>query len=282
NNVGYLNNFLGNYQQARAEIHRAIRLFEQTGAYVTAAQAYDSLGETFLALGDFAAARREFQLAYDRMRANEQKYDEAFVLANLARVDAAEGEYLQAETKFREAIRMLEETGIHKEVAVVYGNLGALYRRMGQLQKADEAIRRSISGLQDVTGPYHLAKVSLEKAALLIDRHQPEDAGALIDAASQAAEQSGTRPLLVQAGLVRARQQAAAGQADRAAETLRATLAAAATDLERGEVYFSLWELAGDRDGAQAAMQIYARLAENIRGGEVCRRLEALRAALGD
>lgn len=280
NNVGYINNFLGNYAEAEEKIRRSIRVFEQTGAHATAAQAYDSLAETLFALGDYPAARQAFQKAYDLMSANEQKYDEAFALANLGRLDAAEGDFDPAVERLREAIRMLEETGVQKEAAVLYGILGGVYRQKGDLIQAKECIDRAVVALKTVSGPYWLAGAYLEKAELLIDLKQFDEVETLVDAAEPMAARAGGRPVLARAARIRARWLAATGRADAAVETLRAAHSLASTDFERAAADYLLWELTGDSESAQNAWEVYARLGEKIRGGEVITRLESLRAAI--
>ena len=94
--------------------------------------------EAYLALGDLPAARRDLDEAMIVARRIESGYDEGHALADLGRVERAEGNTERAESLLHDALRMHVEHGDRPSIADTLESLGGI---AASLESAAEAAR---------------------------------------------------------------------------------------------------------------------------------------------
>lgn len=106
----------------------------------------------------------------------------ASTLSDIASVRLGQGEYAQAETRFRRALEIREEatTLDHPAIATAIGNLGAALLRRGKLDDAERHLRRALEIRERELGPEHpgvaLTLSSLAIALEEMGRYEEEEA----------------------------------------------------------------------------------------------------------
>jgi len=135
-NLGYINTVLERYEEAIAYFRRATEIDQ------TFAQAYQRMGECYLALGKTEEARKLMDLAA-KVYLSKEKYDEN------------RGEIL------REVMR------VNPKTINIFNTLGIIYRRQGRYEEAADQYRRALKvNPRDENIHYNLARTHFELGEL--------------------------------------------------------------------------------------------------------------------
>ena len=145
----------GNYQQALAELDRAIEIAELIGSETFGALAYYNRGETYLRIGRLDDALRDLHRAqqiWERLGSD----DVAYALAQLGDVQLLRGQRSEAIALYRQAIELAERRGdVQGLVPALIGLAKALVA--DDPTAAAEAAERAVATSTAVTMPHALA-----------------------------------------------------------------------------------------------------------------------------
>ena len=151
------------------------------------AKLHNNLGQLDQRDGELEAAEHhlETSLALWSAPGTSPTAERAFAADNLAAVLSQRGQHDRAEPLHIEALKLLQGLGPQRraDVATVHGNLGLLYRRRGELARAQASLLRSVDGhlrLEPLaSGGAQLPLVNL--IDVLLQRGQPRQAEEMVD-----------------------------------------------------------------------------------------------------
>lgn len=133
---------------------------EALPAAATDPKTMTALGKAYLALGDLARSRQQFDLARYMVREDTATtYDPTFMVqlaCGAAAAAQAVGAYDEAERLLLDAIKELDTEGVDPRTsAVVQANLGRMYLTMERLDNADSQLNRALETSTKLHGPQH-------------------------------------------------------------------------------------------------------------------------------
>ena len=151
------------------------------------ANLHNNLGQLDQRDGELEAAERHLEtaLALQSAAGTSPSAERAFTADNLAAVLSQRGQHDRAEPLHLETLKLLQGLGPqHRaDVATVYGNLGLLYRRRGELARAQASLLRSVDShlrLEPLaSGGAQVPLVNL--IDVLLQRGQPRQAEEMVD-----------------------------------------------------------------------------------------------------
>jgi len=111
------------------------------------AEALMGLGWNHYALGQWDPARAAFEKVLDAGTRNQMPHLVAQAHQGLGSVAARQREWQTAVNHLEEALRLNPRPGF---VASTQGTLGRVYRGMGKLPEAEDALRKSVAGVEDL------------------------------------------------------------------------------------------------------------------------------------
>ncbi|WP_198047542.1 tetratricopeptide repeat protein, partial [Kutzneria sp. 744] len=197
NNIGLVDEHLGNYEEALSRFARAAEVADEVGDRPGRARALDNLGNVTEYLGRYDEALRHKQKALDIAREIGDVVGEASTLNNLGNVYERIADHRTALAHYQRALDIGRRIG-HAEIeGHALDNAGSAYRHIGDHAKAEDHHRRAIDLAREAGNNYLLARALNNFGETL--RHQG-DRSAAADAYREAlAIASSLRELLVQA-----------------------------------------------------------------------------------
>jgi tetratricopeptide (TPR) repeat protein len=172
----------------QSEFTRSLELLEEALTVHRRGEAPDGeglvlaqMGSTYYNQGRYREARESLELALPIFTASGYKYRQAAATANLGTVIVMQGELGTARRLLTEGLRVSREISDAEGTGMALGMLGELYRRVGDVDRAERYFRESAEIADDIG--YHLlssdSRVGL--ALLAIDRAEPDEALRLAD-----------------------------------------------------------------------------------------------------
>jgi class 3 adenylate cyclase/tetratricopeptide (TPR) repeat protein len=144
---GFINTRRGDYDVARQQCQRALRIAEELGELTALARAYVLLGHIARMLGNSVQAIGHFQRAFELcQRAGDISY-QALARNHIANAHFYMGQWKEAERHYRQARQIFDQIGDVYNRAMTDNNLGGIACNQGRL---DEALAFYQEGLRSV------------------------------------------------------------------------------------------------------------------------------------
>ena len=283
NNLGYVRNYLGDHEQALRDAKRAIPLLHQIGIYIDEANAYDTMGENYLALGLFIQAKECFQNALGFAQQIELlAMERAYYQINLAIANIELGHYAEAEDLLHQIFDLLEGTNNQKVIARVYVALGKLYSHTGQHAQALENYDRAIDRFHKAGESKEIAPFLVEKGFIFLARGEIQQGYEFAAEGLRIAEEIHRLPVILRARLLIALLDHAGGRAQAAIGQLRQLLQIANIPFVQAAIHYELWRIIQAPEHGQRALSLYRKLNERSSGVLYQTRLQILEISLSE
>lgn len=260
NNVCYVQNMLGNYEEALQDAERLQALLPKLGDHLTEADIHDTLAEIYFALGDYSQARYHYTRAVEHARAGSLPLKEAWYLTGLAELDIASGRLGFAEGHLQRAWVMLEQEGHARDRVRTLAALGELYRCSGRTEQAIAFYEQAVGAMAPSDEPIFMAPLLVRAGELFMESGDLARAEALLQRGLSAAQSIGRQPAVLRARLLLA-QLAKLRDDSSAISMLEDLLVTARRDSERADVLYALWGTSGKKDYGLQALGLYQTLA---------------------
>ncbi|MFC0541437.1 AfsR/SARP family transcriptional regulator [Kutzneria chonburiensis] len=197
NNIGLVDEHLGNYEQALGRFAEAARVADEVGDRPGRARALDNLGNVTEYLGRYEEALRHKEDALAIAREIGDVVGEASTLNNIGNVHERTADHHAALAHYRQALEIGRRIG-HAEIeGHALDNVGSAYRNIGDHAKAVDHHRRAIDLARETDNNYLLARALNNFGETLRQQGSPAQAA---DAHREALDIAVTlRELLVQA-----------------------------------------------------------------------------------
>ncbi|MBB5866641.1 DNA-binding SARP family transcriptional activator [Allocatelliglobosispora scoriae] len=145
-NLGAVTHDIGHLTASITHHTAALAIFEQLDAPLSAARAEANLGESLLTMGDMEAARQRLDSALDKLKAEHDRYSEAAVLINLARLHRRHGDDARAAAFAARGLEMARAIDAKNHISAALSMIASLERDPVQHQHAIETARAGNSG----------------------------------------------------------------------------------------------------------------------------------------
>lgn len=172
NNLGYVYHLKGDSRSGLALSQQALEIAQSLGFGRQIAMNHSTLGEIYLALGQYKKAFAHYREALALFEREADEEWMAIVYHELSRAkrhqafDEVETPIEQREARLEEALRyakrslqLCEEHHLLKEAPAIYYGIGVIEADLGQIEKAEDHLRRS----------YELNKERAETFGLMVD-----------------------------------------------------------------------------------------------------------------
>jgi class 3 adenylate cyclase/tetratricopeptide (TPR) repeat protein len=173
---------VGNVAAARASLEEARPIWREMGNLPMLCE--NLIGTA--ALRALAGEPEEALVLYEEAFAISEEignpWGQAHSLFNAYLVDVEQGNVGRAMTRMRACIRYAEEAGFLIPQSATRGDLGALYARLGQVERGTELAERGLEIARDQT-PLAVPMVMVSKAEILFQAGEPDQAERVIDQA---------------------------------------------------------------------------------------------------
>lgn len=182
--------------------HRRAKLLPLTADRIARRRSLDPVrieGTNLFRQGQFAEAQNRFESFRESALALHQLDLAAQATVNIGACQFATRHYQSALRTFLEARRMIEEAGDTSKAAIVDGNLGSLYREMGDLDAAVYWTERSFENLSGKDRELHLPEIQVTLASLRAAQNRMPEALEIFRKAMDGADRAGNVALYTQA-----------------------------------------------------------------------------------
>jgi predicted ATPase/DNA-binding SARP family transcriptional activator len=173
---------LGAYEEERRCLTESIELSQRTGDRWLTAYSLNDLGMATYLLGDTAAAQRLSQQSLAIFVELDDQRGMAFAFNNLGFFAYQLGEYAEADWLYRESLSLRRVNGDQWGVANVLVSLGMVARAGGDQVSAYQNLLEAMRTAQEVRAVPVLLDALVELAALLGDAGEPERAASMLRA----------------------------------------------------------------------------------------------------
>jgi tetratricopeptide (TPR) repeat protein/predicted Ser/Thr protein kinase len=136
---------LGNYEEAKKEIDRGLKMLQGEGTMKERAQAYNDLGNIIFDEGDYAQAEMMYKTSLELREKIADKKGTAEAHNNLGLIAIEHGNYEKAAEMMEASIKLMMEIGFRVGIAGTYTNLGAIYEDQGRYMDSYETHQKSLS-----------------------------------------------------------------------------------------------------------------------------------------
>ena len=258
------------FQEAALAFESALHVFRDSGVALHAAIAEGNLGDLAMRRGLIGEALSRFEHA-------RQAFESAGAATHLARVVAEQAEAKafvglddEAFTDFTAAISMLDEQGQVLERSRAQHGLARLLIRLGRIDAAELHLQAASAGFAQLNHTETLARVDLERAALMLAGGQLDEASALANSSALKLQHESPDRALAQ--ILLGRITAAQGRLGEAealydlADAIVGTLDIGLITAELAEARGDLHSLRGDHGSAAKHYMVSIELAERFRG----------------
>ncbi len=123
-----------------------MRLYDEVGDQLYHLTLISDLGMVNYHLGEYQAARLAHQESLNLARLAKERGAEAQALERLGDLSRLEGDYIVAETEYREALRILRELNYRQEIAGALHDLSYVTMQVGEIQNARTLLEESLEG----------------------------------------------------------------------------------------------------------------------------------------
>jgi tetratricopeptide (TPR) repeat protein len=134
---------LGDQQAAEGQLAQATQSWAEAAAIYSAlgdtqaqGQVYSSMGNAFVALGQYPQAERAFRLRVGTARNNNDPLGMVFGLNNLGSLQLNQGQLNQGQALFEEALAIARPTEDARAIGLSLSNLGLVASQRGELEQA--------------------------------------------------------------------------------------------------------------------------------------------------
>jgi tetratricopeptide (TPR) repeat protein len=181
---------LDEYDQALESLDHSLELDEQLHTTASKARTLLLMGQAHLRRGDRRLAGEHLQQALDVYREADDEEGKATALCVLGNWLSEEGHLDDALDKFKQALRIDSRQEDTVGIARAQRGIAGIYRRRGDFERAEEALRSAEIELKGKEDPMEEALLSLELARLAIDRSEWREAEFEIKAAMRTFDQT--------------------------------------------------------------------------------------------
>lgn len=165
----------GDPTEARAAAKEGLLLHRETGNVHGQAEAMTVLGRVYLSVELFDQAGQIFERVLDMFRAVEDRRNTVLTLLRLAQVRRDLGDPISARARYGEALDAVQRLGDRTLRARVLSSAAALYRELGERDRAMTMLRES-AGIQRQHDPEGEPETLARLADLLLDGGEFTDA----------------------------------------------------------------------------------------------------------
>jgi diguanylate cyclase (GGDEF)-like protein len=141
NNMALAHSARGNHQKARDASLRALHLAEETKFSNLIVTATGTIGETYLAMGEYSLASQYLQHYLTAARSTKSKRDEAWALILLGETDLRQKRESTTLAYLHQALALVEQVGLRMEKARCHELLAEMYEQQGNLKEALAQLR---------------------------------------------------------------------------------------------------------------------------------------------
>ncbi len=140
-------------EQRQQRLEDSLRTFHELGDTWGAALSYETLGEQFTQLGDYAAAEPLLRESLALRRSTADEWGTAMSLHALGTNDLIQGKGTEAMEHYLESLSLREHLGNLHGVTSLQTLIGDYLAQSGDLAAAEESYRQSIAGYQEIGDP---------------------------------------------------------------------------------------------------------------------------------
>jgi tetratricopeptide (TPR) repeat protein len=159
NNLGYLNNFQGNYAESGSWYKQALKIYREIGEKHDIAATLVNLGNLpLLSEADFAAAEAALEEALTIFGETGDRLGIGFVHATLGNLALFRCNYEEARSHDTKALETLREIGNRRGVALQLNNLGEIAYYMKDFALALEYNKESVIMHREIGNKYGIAE----------------------------------------------------------------------------------------------------------------------------
>ena len=213
------------------------------------------------------------------LRAQDAKPQLARALGNYGVSAARLGDVATAVRCFSEALEMDESAGYKEGIARHLYNWALLDILHGEHAEALARLERAGQLLESVGAHGFKTTVDIDRAEALLNLGRFGEAAQVAGASMADMVQMGHRDHILQAQIILAKAEAAAGDPNAAVAALQALLAVTGHPDEQAALHFELWQLGEGDDHATSAAALYREIYERQPFYATKLRLEALEEA---
>jgi DNA-binding SARP family transcriptional activator/DNA-binding XRE family transcriptional regulator len=181
--LGMTLSHLRRYDDAAAELRRALTLAEEIGDAHVRGRAHLSLGRILDQTGDLPAALAHAERAGEAFREAGDRVGEGLALNGTGWVATRLGDHRRALTATRAALELAEQAGDRGSIAAALDSVGYSHHQLGEYAQARDSFKRALALLADAGDRRNAAEV-LEHLA------ETEAAAGATTAAREAADQA--------------------------------------------------------------------------------------------
>jgi tetratricopeptide (TPR) repeat protein len=158
--LGYGHYLLGDFENARNNIEKSIKILQDAGVRLALSFFYCSLSMSLFDLGEYGKALASIGEALILARKNNEKNFEGFSMIWLGRIlgKTDPNQFDRAEESILKGINISEELGLKPYFAQGYLYLGEFYTDIAQKEKALENLKKAEQMFQEMGMDYWLAK----------------------------------------------------------------------------------------------------------------------------
>ena len=220
-NLGEIRLQLADLAGAKSAYTEAFSAFVRGGEKSKSIYPQMGLADVLLASGDLAAAKKNYSEGMSTAREVDDKHELAFALAGLGQVALEEGDPQSARKHMEEALKLRNDLGEKDGILISTVQLACVLVEEEKFAEAEAQARKSVPSkkFEDRGGDVALAHAALAEALLGQDRVREAQQEASI--ARKLAGATQIRQVQLQARIISARVDAAAGSFARAVSTLQ-------------------------------------------------------------
>lgn len=139
---------LGQLDQSLLHATRSVEMLRTVRDFVSLARSENNLGLTFMACGDFRAARRHLERSLELCNETHLEIGRSHVLLSLCELNAAEHKYVHAREFAQQALDYAERLGEASSVAQAHLWLGQIAASLNEPDAADAEFELAIDQLK--------------------------------------------------------------------------------------------------------------------------------------
>ena len=216
--MGVLYFHRGRHTVAAEYLRRAEAAYEGTSDYGGKAQVHNNLASIAVRTGDYAGAKRDYEVALQVYRDIGEYGGEALVLGNLGIVASHVGQFGEATRLIERALIMCREARIRRVECALLNTRGAIQLRQGDLQGAEAYLQQALEMARVIGNQYTESETLSNFSLLALYRGHEEEALATAQEALRTAERAGEHTLSGFAWMALGRAREALGENEVAGE----------------------------------------------------------------
>ncbi len=136
NNIGIVNDYIGNPTEAIKNYIAALKIFEEIGDKSAIANAYSNIGIVHYYQGNYSEALKNYFLALKIKEESGDKNGTTKIYNNIGIIYMELDNYSEALKFYLIVLKIREELGDRKGTGSIYNNIGIVYRNQGNFPEA--------------------------------------------------------------------------------------------------------------------------------------------------